>query len=813
MLFPSFFNAQVGAYEIEQSLRFNSADSAYLNRTPASAGNRKTYTISMWVKRAKLGTASRLFGAYSSPSAYFEAQFTSSDTLQWYYWNGSGYSYNRVTSQVFRDPSAWCHFVFVFNSPSATGSQRIRIYFNGQEITTFSSSTDPSQNFDCVWNSTANNVIGDLLYGGSPGSTFDGLMTEVHHVDGTALDPSSFGESDNNGVWRPKRYTGSYGTNGFYLTFDPSATNGIGHDHSGNGNNFSPTGFSTSGTGTDVMSDTPTTNWCTLNPLYKPATSSIAPRNGNLEIVSNSTGYDQVRIGTHGFSSGKWYWEYRMEGSNAYGGAGIIDPTTTAFHDMMRSSTPSIPLTGGFQRNQDGTVSSPGVTNVSSGAISNGDVAMFAVDYDSGKVWVGTSGTWYNSGDPAAGTNPTITIQTLTTAVPFFSPTDSGSQTYYINWGQRAFEYTQPTGFKSLNTANLPAPTIKDGGDHFNTVLWTGDGTTSKTVGNLSFQPDWIWVKDRNAGYRHNVWDSVRGYSNFLQPSFPDAEAAMGTSAGTSFFLGSTSSGFTVGQPTSGTYSGNLSTNENGTTYVGWNWKANGTGSSNTDGSITSTVSANPTAGFSIATYTGNGTAGATVGHGLGVAPRMIIVKQRSGATDWQIGHTEIGWTKTLYFNASAATTETGAWNDTAPTSTVFSIGTSRANTSSATYVAYCFSEVEGYSKFGSYIGNGSTDGPFVYCGFRPRWVMIKNHTNSGWDWWIHDTARDPYNDAKEGLLANSSSQATTGQNEIDILSNGFKTRGSFAGGGTNASGNGYIFAAFAEHPTGGSGVSPATAR
>ena len=809
MLFPSFFNAQVGAYEIEQSLRFNSADSAYLNRTPASAGNRKTYTISMWVKRAKLGTASRLFGAYSSPSAYFEAQFTSSDTLQWYYWNGSGYSYNRVTSQVFRDPSAWCHFVFVFNSPSATGSQRIRIYFNGQEITTFSSSTDPSQNFDCVWNSTANNVIGDLLYGGSPGSTFDGLMTEVHHVDGTALDPSSFGESDNNGVWRPKRYTGSYGTNGFYLTFDPSATNGIGHDHSGNGNNFSPTGFSTSGTGTDVMSDTPTTNWCTLNPLYKPATSSIAPRNGNLEIVSNSTGYDQVRIGTHGFSSGKWYWEYRMEGSNAYGGAGIIDPTTTAFHDMMRSSTPSIPLTGGFQRNQDGTVSSPGVTNVSSGAISNGDVAMFAVDYDSGKVWVGTSGTWYNSGDPAAGTNPTITIQTLTTAVPFFSPTDSGSQTYYINWGQRAFEYTQPTGFKSLNTANLPAPTIKDGGDHFNTVLWTGDGTTSKTVGNLSFQPDWIWVKDRNAGYRHNVWDSVRGYSNFLQPSFPDAEAAMGTSAGTSFFLGSTSSGFTVGQPTSGTYSGNLSTNENGTTYVAWNWKANGSGSSNTDGSITSTVSANPTAGFSIVSYTGNGGTPTTIGHGLGVTPNFIVIKNRDSTDGWAIYHSSIGATGYLEFTAGSTTTSASTWNNTSPTSTVFTVSTNtRVNGSSTKHVAYCFAEVEGYSKFGSYTGNNSTDGPFVMCGFRPAFILAKVN-NSEYNWTMYDSKRSTFNPSTKVLFPNLSNQESGSTDHFDWLSNGFKIRSN----NINPSNTAVYFMAFAENPFGGSGVSPATAR
>lgn len=371
---------------------------------------------------------------------------------------------------------------------------------------------------------------------------------------------------------------------------------------------------------------------------------------------------------------------------------------------------------------------------------------------------------------------------------PLFYSADSSYAQYIINFGQTAFVYTPPTGFKALSTGNLPEPTIKKGDKYFDTKLYTGTGG-SQSLSGLGFQPDLVWIKARSTASSHGLYDAVRGVGQVLLSNSTSAEQNYGSYGVTSF----NSAGFSVNDlPGYGV-------NDSGQTYAAWCWDANGAGSSNTAGSITSTVSANATAGFSIATYTGNGTAGATVGHGLGVTPKMIIVKQRSGATDWQIGHTEIGWTKTLYFNTSAATTETGAWNNTAPTSTVFSIGTSRANTSSATYVAYCFSEVASFSKFGIYTGNGSTDGPFVACNFRPAWIMLKVSSTDN-SWFIYDVKRNTYNAANKTFKANGSDEENTGSSiPIDILSNGFKLRS--LDGGINGSGSTYIFAAFAELP------------
>jgi hypothetical protein len=253
--------------------------------------------------------------------------------------------------------------------------------------------------------------------------------------------------------------------------------------------------------------------------------------------------------------------------------------------------------------------------------------------------------------------------------------------------------------------------------------------------------------------------------------------------------------------------------NGSGQTYVGWSWKAGGTGSTNTAGTITSTVSVSPSAGFSIVSYTGNNTAGATVGHGLGVAPNMVIVKNRTDVDNWKVYHSALGNTKGLDLNRSAGfALQTELWNDTSPTSTVFSLGTNNAlNGSSDDMIAYCFAEVEGYSKFGSYTGNGSTDGPFVYCGFRPAWIMYKKSSGTG-NWIIHDTTRSEYNVTTNRLFANlSNAEGTSTTVSWDLLSNGAKIRTSDAG--VNGSGNTFVFMAFAENPFGGTGVSPATAR
>ncbi len=356
-----------------------------------------------------------------------------------------------------------------------------------------------------------------------------------------------------------------------------------------------------------------------------------------------------------------------------------------------------------------------------------------------------------------------------------------------------AFAYTAPSGFKALCTQNLPTPTIgatstTQANQYFDVELWTGNDTV-RTI-TFGMQPDFIWTKARNAAAGHRISDSVRGASGGIMLNLSsNSTAAENTDTAVT---GIVSTGITL---TSGNHPNNT-----GTTYVGWGWKGNGAGSSNTAGTITSTVSANTTSGFSIVTYTGNGTSGATVGHGLGVVPNMIIVKNRGAVTDWLIYHTSLGATKSIAFDTAAAITSSTRWNDTAPSSTLITLGTSSGvNGSTNTYVAYAFAPVAGYSAFGSYVGNGSADGPFVYTGFRPMFILFKQSSASGNDWYIYDAVRSTYNVATNRLFPNSSAAEATNFNTLDILSNGWKVRDSNSA--WNASGATYIYMAFAESP------------
>ena len=338
--------------------------------------------------------------------------------------------------------------------------------------------------------------------------------------------------------------------------------------------------------------------------------------------------------------------------------------------------------------------------------------------------------------------------------------------------------------------------------DYFETLTWSGNSTDDRAISGLDFAPNWVWIKCRNNGQNHNIFDTVRGATESLESNNSNAENTDSTSL-KSF----TSDGYTLG-----TGSTVNSSSPSTKTYVGWNWKAGGTASSNTDGSITSSVSANTTSGFSIVSYTGNGSAGATIGHGLGVIPKMIIVKGRDTASNWQVGHSSLGWTQSIRLNQTGASaSRTISWNDTDPTSSVFSVGTdSDCNTNTDNYIAYCFAEKKGFSKFGSYTGNGSTDGTFVYTGFKPAWVMVK--TTGDNSWLIFDNKRSTFNLTQKYLYADASDAENDASTQgIDILSNGFKSRNSNTG--TNQSGTTYIYMCFAENPLVSSAGVPCTAR
>jgi len=333
--------------------------------------------------------------------------------------------------------------------------------------------------------------------------------------------------------------------------------------------------------------------------------------------------------------------------------------------------------------------------------------------------------------------------------------------------------------------------------EYFNTVLYTGDGTSSKAITGVGFQPDWVWLKARSSAYSHQLFDVVRGATKLLTSEATDAEQTL--SGVTSF----DSDGFTVGS--------DAGSNNNTTTFASWNWLASNTTASNTAGSITSTVSANTTSGFSIGTYTGNGSAGATVGHGLGATPKCFIVKRRNTAAQWNVYHESLGNTGAIYLNDFGTfNTVTGFWNNTSPNSNTFTLGTDAAgNGSSDTYVFYAFAEKKGFSKFGSYTGNGSTDGTFVYTGFKPAFVIIKR-TNTTANWIMLDNKRNPFNVVNKVITPNRSN-AEFDTTTFDALSNGFKARE--ADVGNNASGSTYIYMAFAENPLVGTNNIPATAR
>ena len=339
---------------------------------------------------------------------------------------------------------------------------------------------------------------------------------------------------------------------------------------------------------------------------------------------------------------------------------------------------------------------------------------------------------------------------------------------------------------------------------YFNTKLYTGNGTTNAITG-VGHKPNLLWVKIRGNTYDHRLFDSVRGVSSKLFSNTTYAEVTNTTNDNLVSF---DTDGFTFGASSSTNGS-----NENGSSFVGWSWRGSDSSAvTNTSGSITSTESANTTSGFSIVSYTGTGS-NATVGHGLGVAPKMVIVKSRSNSTDWIVGNTNIGWTKLLRLNTTDAQETNNYFNDTAPTSSVFSLGTTvNVNGSGYTYVAYCFAEVKGFSKFGSYTGNGSTDGTFVYTGFKPAMIILKRTDAAGYDWRLLDNKRNTYNVVSTVLFPNTTeADLTNSANYVDFLSNGFKCN--TTGAGSNASGGTYIYAAFAENPFVSSKGIPTTAR
>jgi hypothetical protein len=775
-------NALIGAsgqsgYNLTRSLRFRSSASAYLNRNPASATNRTTYTLSAWIKRGSLGVGDcALFGAQTDANNRLFFRFEANDTLNLYF-NVAGTAYDSATSMVFRDPSAWYHIVIAIDTTQATASNRIKVYVNGtqQTLGTYSA---PPQNTNTQWNNTVAQYIGKK---DNASNFFDGYMAEVYSIDGQALTPSSFGSTNAlTGVWQPARYTGTYGTNGFYLPFTDNSgatATTIGKDFSGNGNNWTPNNISvTAGVTYDSMTDVPTltsataANFAVLNPLDN---GGLTITNGNLNASRGGGGSWVTAKSTIGVASGKWYWEFTSTVNQSAGGPNQaigISKASSPLNTYLGSDANSWSY---FQDNGNKWTNNTG--SAYGADWDSGDVIGVALDVDNGTL------TFYKN-NVSQGT----AFTGLTSGLYFPSVAMENGSAGVINFGQRPFTYTPPTGFVALNTYNLPTSTIVKGNTVMDATLYTGTGASLSVTNAASFKPDLVWVKSRSAATDHAWYDSVRGTTKQLESNNTGAETTEATGLTT---FGS--AGFTIGAL--------AQMNTSAATYVGWQWQAGqGTSSSNTNGSITSTVSVNASAGFSVVTYTGTG-ANATVGHGLGVAPSLIIAKSRGAATNWGVWHTSL--TASSYFlllNTTAAQATAANSLQALPTSTLVSLGASSIFNDASTMVMYCWTPIAGYSAFGSYTGNGSTDGPFVYTGFRPKWVMVKA-TSTTENWAITDSARSSFNAANALLRADESSAETTGAMTMDFNSNGFKMRTTDSK--SNGSGVTYIYIAFAENP------------
>jgi len=795
-----------------QSLRFDSGSTTYLNKTFSSAGNQQSWTWSGWVKRSKIGTAynQHLFGVQLDGSNIGSITFRSNDTLKVNNKTGNTNGDECTTNAVFRDVSAWYHIVVSFDGSQSTQANRTKIYVNGvlqDKVTNLALSAGNG-----YLNTNAKEHSIGARRENSTDELFDGYIAEMNFVDGQTLNATSFAETKN-GVWIPIKYSGSYGTNGFRLQFNQTGTgtassSTIGADTSGNANHFSSSGIVASDCD---MPDSPENNFCTLNTLDKVLTSS-ALSEGNLSVSAGANAWNNVINSTFSITSGKWYWEVRQSGTGGFGKVGVRQDNSLTSSNTYTAGATEVYL---FNGNKQQGSTSTDTSYYGSSMNADGNIFGIAIDMDAGKIWVALNNTYGNSGNPANGTNamfdnlsdpqsPSFSSYNMSSTFNFGQDSSfAGNETAQGNTdanGRGDFYYSPPSGYLALCTANLPEPTISPNADtqaddYFNTILYTGDGSNTRSITGVGFQPDWVWLKRRSSAQNHRVFDSSRGSTEGLYTNLTDAE---GSSQDDNGVLSSfDSDGFSTVNGTLGVNA----VNQNNETYVAWNWKANGgTTSSNTDGSITSTVQANTDAGFSIVTYTGTGSA-VTVGHSLGTVPSMFIVKRRNDTSGWATYHKNLT-SASYYIQVNSNVAEgvgNNIWNQTDPTSSVFTVGTD-LSVSGGTYVAYCFAEIEGYSKFGSYTGNGSADGTFVYTGFRPAFVMLKRSDGTS-SWSIRDNTRNDENPADLELRADSSvAEYTESGGGVDLLSNGFKCRTTT--GGNNASGGTYIYMAFAETPT-----------
>lgn len=796
-------------YQIANSLRFRASASAYLSKTYGSGSANTKHAASFWFTRGGIPAAYKvLYSSFTDASNHTYIYITSTGQIGIYQKQGGTNNLGLASTLLVRDPSAWYHLFYLQDTTLATASARFRFWLNGIEITAWSTTTNTTtQNVATQFGSTTGtHYIGSE---NASSSHFDGYFAEFSACFQPTTLPaySSFGEFNSDGVWVPKKYSGTYGNNGFYLPFnDATSLTTLGYDRSGNSNNWTCNNISlTAGVTYDHMVDTPTSGYAVLNPLDLNGTYTNSFGYGNLQVTQNLL----APLGVRGTSvlGAPTYWEAKYTNAAGTGytylGLCAASVTRTSLNPTGLASV----VASQYIWRDDAYKANNGSSTAYGSALTSGDTVCFFHDPVNAAVWVGkvTGGvaTWFDSGDPENNVSPMYSgIADAANQMPYFGFMGQNANPQWdVTFGQRPFLATSgiPTRAKTLCTANLPAVSITNPQQHHNVYTVTKSGNTNFTLDwDASVYDTYFEIKRRDStGDWYNV-DGLRGYDKILKSNSTAAETTDANVIGVSGTTCTLKSTLTDG------------------TYVISAWKAGLTASrqTNTDGSITSTVSRNVTSGFAIVLSIGNATAGATTGHGLGQAPASIIRKSRtSGTGHWYVYHATEGNTKAGILQLTNAFFAGSVWNSTSPTSTVFSVGSGvDENKSGDNFLTYVHAEIPGYSKFGSYTGNGSADGPFVWCGFKQRRVLFKVAAGTTGHWEVFDTERSGYNVADDVLWPSSSGAEASGASYyFDIIAGGFKLRTTDTS--MNASAATYIYSAYADEPFGGSNVSPATAR
>jgi hypothetical protein len=751
------------------SAKFDLSSSNYLSKTGATPDSSQKFTFSSWVKRSSFnGLATGLTDFYSNGTTFTIVDFNPENNIRLYTIKTAGTTdYSFQTNAVFRDVSAWYHIVIEVDTTLATTADRIKMYVNGslQSGTTPNGAVPQNYNFDLNFNTR----IGSLANGDRH---FDGYMSDTYFIDGLSLDASNFGKiNSTTGIWSPKEYNGSFGTNGYHLNY--SDANDLGKDNSGNNNHF------TNNNNVSNTNDSPTNNFATINFIDNRLNSgSVLGQysNAGLKWGNSAASVSGGAKATFALGQEKIYVEATVTAVGSPGDCamGVADPSI----DWSTTGGPTNTL-GTWSWSAIGRYNDGDTPSFTGGepTIANSDIIMMAYDPVSGKLWFGKNGTWNGSGDPANGANPTITVDSPKELIPFVF--GYSSVVWDLNFGQNGFTYAQPTGFKAISTANLPTPSIIKPNQYYATMAYAGDGTSRNiTSSNVDFTPDIVWGKSHDNPNSYLFYDSETGGQNSI---WSDNASAEDTTAGTqldSFISG----GFHHLADSSGYL------NTSGRNYVTWLWKED------------------PTSGVDIVNFTGDNAASRDINHSLGAIPEFIMVKNRADSANWFIEHTGLSNVdKSLNLdNGDAETTRTTGKFGT-HTSSIFQVkqGSSNANSvngSGDSMSAYLFRSIEGFSRFSKYTGNGNANGTFIYTGFRPAFIIIKQSSAAN-SWRIYDSTRDPHNLSVHYLAPDVADVQNTSSNttDIDILSNGFKIRGNAST--INTSGATYVYGAFAEAP------------